>query len=196
MSKNKYSGKSISDIMDMSIDEFLSLSASQLRQATQRLASAANKRLKRIEQSSTLSPAAIEALESGGKFSTKNKNLVELQVEFRRVSNFLQSPSSTVTGAKKLEEEARKSLKDIYGIGIDKEQFRQIVTDYRKLINASPEVAARALKYKVLKETRMELDEPTLTTDDIAQRINEALGRYYMPGGMQYDGVSEYFGFE
>lgn len=192
--KNRFAGKSISDIMEMSIDEFLNLSGTEIRQATQRLASAANKRLKRLSSSNVVSPAQMEAEESGGKFSTAHKNLLQLQVEFRRVSNFLQSKSSTVTGAKQLEAEARKALNDIYGVGIDASEFNAVVRNFRTLLNSSPEIQAKALKYNILKDIRVELDDNNLTTDEIAEKVKNTLMRYYQPGGAQYDGFADYFG--
>ena len=193
--KNRFAGKSISDIMEISIDEFLNLSETELRQATQRLASAANKRLKRLSASNVVSPAQMEAEESGGKFSTAHKNLLQLQVEFRRVSNFLQSQSSTVTGAKQLEAEARKALNDIYGIGIDAKEFNSVVQNFRTLLNSSPEIQAKALKYNIIKDVKVELDNNKLTTDEIAEKVKNTLTRYYQPGGAQYDGFADYFGF-
>ena len=63
----------------MDIDEFAHLSKTELRQAVSKLASAANKRLKRMSQSELVSPAYIEAIDSGGKFSTRGKSELELK---------------------------------------------------------------------------------------------------------------------
>lgn len=194
MSKyNKFSGKSISDIMNMGIDEFLSLSEKELRQATQRLASAANKRIKRLETSKVVSPALIEVNESGGKFSTKNKDELSLQVEFRRITNFLQSKSSTVTGSKFLEKEARDTLQKAYGINININDFRELINNYKKMMEESPDYQSRRLRYKILKEFNVDLANNQMTTKEISDSVVSVLTRYYQPGGAQYDGFSEYF---
>lgn len=194
MSKyNRFSGKSISDIMSMGIDEFLSLSEKELRQATQRLASAANKRIKRLESSKVVSPALIEVNESGGKFSTKNKDELSLQVEFRRITNFLQSQSSTVTGSKNLEKEARRTLQSVYGININLNDFRELINNYKKMMEESPDYQSRRLRYKILKEFNVDLADNQMTTKEISDSVVSVLTRYYQPGGAQYDGFSEYF---
>lgn len=194
MSKyNRFSGKSISDIMNMGIDEFLSLSEKELRQATQRLASAANKRVKRLESSKVVSPALIEVNDSGGKFSTKNKDELSLQVEFRRITNFLQSKSSTVTGSKLLEKEARNTLQNAYGINININDFRELINNYKKMMEESPDYQSRRLRYKILKEFTVDLANNQMTTKEISDSVVSVLTRYYQPGGAQYDGFSEYF---
>ena len=104
----------------MSIDEFSHLSKNELRQAVSRLADTANKRLKRMANTELVSPAQIEAIDSGGKFSTRGKSEIELQIEFRRVSNFLSDKTSTSKGAKEYMEETRNAIKDVFGIDINK----------------------------------------------------------------------------
>ena len=177
----------------MGIDEFLSLSEKELRQATQRLASAANKRIKRLESSKVVSPALIEVNESGGKFSTKNKDELSLQVEFRRITNFLQSQSSTVTGSKNLEKEARRTLQSVYGININLNDFRELINNYKKMMEESPDYQSRRLRYKILKEFNVDLADNQMTTKEISDSVVSVLTRYYQPGGAQYDGFSEYF---
>ena len=74
------------------------MTESTLRQIVTRLASAANKRLKRAEQANLDSPAVKEALESGGKFTAKGKGLEGLKAEFVRLKTFLQYKTSTIKG--------------------------------------------------------------------------------------------------
>ena len=119
---NRFKGKSIKDIMDISIDEFSHLSKTELRQVVSRLADAANKRLKRLSKSDVVSPAYMDALENGSKFSTRGKSEIELQIEFRRVSNFLQDKTSTIKGSCEYMEETRQKLKDAFGIEINKSE--------------------------------------------------------------------------
>lgn len=195
MSK-RFRGYSISDIMGMGIDEFSDLSKSQLREAVSRLASAANKRLKRLQQTGVTSPASLEVSESGGKFGTRGKSEIELQVEFRRVSNFLRNKTSTVTGARQLENETREELANRYGIELNREDYNKLLQGFQDIANESPDYISRALRYKYLREFNIGLADNQMTTTDISDIITSELNRYYSVGGTQYDGVAKYFGFD
>ena len=74
----------------------------QLRQEASRLASLANKRLKRIEeQNLQQSPAYQSWIDSGGaKFGVRGKSMEQIQAEVGRLENFIEQSTSTVTGAK------------------------------------------------------------------------------------------------
>lgn len=97
------SGKSIKDIMSMSMSEFESYSTAEQREITSRLASAANKRLKRLTDSGIVNPATIRLDTSGGKISVKGKSGEELQDEFFRAKKFLKSNFSSKKEWKKFE---------------------------------------------------------------------------------------------
>ncbi len=193
--KNPFAGRSTQDIMSMDIDEFSHLSKSELRQAVSRLASAANKRLKRMSQSELVSLAYIEAIDSGGKFSTRGKSELELQIEFRRVSNFLQDKTSTSKGAREYMEETRQNLKDVFGIDINKSDFSELVKTFGKIINESPDYQSRVLRYKNLKNFKIGLADNQMTTTELSEDVVSILNRYYQPGGSQYEGTANYFGF-
>lgn len=192
---NRFKGKSIKDIMDISIDEFSHLSKTELRQAVSRLADAANKRLKRLEKSDVVSPAYMEAKEADSKFSTSGKSEIELQIEFRRVSNFLQDKTSTIKGSRAYMEEARQNLKDTFGIDINKSDFAELISDYKRIIDESPDFQSRALRYKNLKNFTIKLEDGQLTTMELSDDVVSILNRYYQPGGSQYEGTANYFGF-
>ena len=195
MSK-RFKGYSINDILNMDIEEFSNLSKPQLREVVSRLASAANKRLARVSKDDIVSPAQIEAVESGGKFSTKGKSEIELQVEFRRVANFLQDKTSTVTGARQLEDEVRTELKRRYGIGIDRNNFRDMLKTFKSLYEESPSTQARKLRYGKLKDFDIEIDNTSIDLQQLSDMVASVLNRYYVAGGSQYEGVAKYFGFE
>ena len=182
--------------MSMPFDKFTALNISELRQAVSRLASTANKRLQRLSKNDLISPAQIEAKESGGKFSTRGKSELELQVEFRRVSNFLAQRTSTVTGARLLEEQTRQDIKALYGIDITKKDYYELLRGYSQILNESPEYQSRALRYKYLKNFNIDLANNQMTTTDISNAITSVLTRYYSAGGTQYDGTANYFGFD
>ena len=67
----------IKDILSMGLNEFNKLKESQLRSLTNKLVSAANKRVRRFEAAGVKSPA-LSKVEQEGIFSTRNKSFNEL----------------------------------------------------------------------------------------------------------------------
>lgn len=181
--------------MNISIDEFSHLSKTELRQVVSRLADAANKRLKRMSKSELVSPAYLEAMDNEGKFSTRGKSEIELQIEFRRVSNFLKDKTSTSKGAREYMEETRQAIKDVFGIDINKSDFAELIRGYSHIINESPDFQSRALRYKSLKNFNIGLANNQMTTSELSDDVVSILNRYYQPGGSQYEGTADYFGF-
>ena len=105
MAKNPFKGKSIGDISSMSIEELNAMDRPTLAKAVSRLASAANKRLKRFEGSELESPATKSVEKSGGKFGTRGKTLNQLRSEFIRAKNFLGNKTSTIKGYKQFKKD-------------------------------------------------------------------------------------------
>lgn len=103
----------------MTINDIMRLKPSQiptdrdeLAKITSQLASAANKRLRRLEAADlTNTPAYSYTRKSGGDFSVKGKDLAALQLEFQRAKGFLspQRKTSTVRGARKVEKDVSKA---------------------------------------------------------------------------------------
>ena len=106
-------GLKITDIMDLSWEKLNSLSESEFRQLTNRLTSASNKRLRRLEKTTRgkSSFAYQFASERGRKFSTRGKSLNQLRTEFKASKQFLSMKTSTVKGWKKY----RKSMEERTG---------------------------------------------------------------------------------
>lgn len=182
----------------MDLSDFMSLDKSQLRQAVSRLASAGNKRLKRLEQSNVSSISAMEVHESGGKFSTKGKSLDALRAEFMRVKTFLKSDTSTVSGAKKAEKAALKSFNDIYDVDLSVDEYRQILDIYYQTYNSDNEFQSQKMRYSVLYKT-FGIDPNSGDTDKvkvIITRLQDILQRNLSPGGMSYDGFASFFELE
>lgn len=111
-------GLSIDDIMNKDWNDLAKLNLTDLKALTQRLVSASNKRLKRLESSNVgdYSGALQRRKKSGGRFSTKGKNINELRSEFRKAKTFLKSKTSTITGTRKV---INTMSKKITGSGLD-----------------------------------------------------------------------------
>jgi len=130
----------IDQILNMDIHEFSKLSKSELRTATQKLADAANKRIKRAEAAgiSDLSPAMKAIEKSGGRISTKGKSMHGLQKEFQRAKKFLESKTSTITGYKQQQKEFTERISGGEGQSMTAEQTKKFWESYNKYMEGHP----------------------------------------------------------
>lgn len=115
----------ISDI-NYTIKQLQSLSRRDISKIVSKLASAANKRLKRIELAGLedYSSAYRYVKSSGGKFSVKGKSKEELLLEYKRVKGYLSSQrtTSTVAGTRKSKEENERKVANRLGITFKNEK--------------------------------------------------------------------------
>lgn len=193
---NYFKGRGIQSIMNMDISEFMELTRPQLRQAVARLGDAANKRIKRLQASGLPSPAMHEILESGGKISTKGKSMNQLRAEFMRAAGFLKEQTSTITGAKKAFEDTYHIM-NLKGIYIDKDNLQKLFNMYLEIRDKNPDIVARTLKYKLLRNVEIEVDtEDNASIETLTKRIVNTLNDVYNPGGTQYEGTAQFFEFE
>ena len=189
------SGMSIQDIMNMDINTFNKLSTSDLRKVVGRLVSAGNKRLRSFEKVGESSPSTRYVEKSGGKFSTKGKDLNALRAEYTRAKTYLQSKTSTRRGWKKVKKETISGLKK-YGVEMDESQFDDVWQAYENLKELSPEVANRGLKYGVLKDIADMTLDTDKTADEIATALHDNLSEIYEEQAElndEFTGVSGFF---
>lgn len=92
---------SINELLNLSSKDVAKMSRAELAKVVSQLASAANKRLRRLENTpmGTESRPYKTAMQVGN-FSVARKNQGQLQNEFKRVSVFLKAKTSTVSGWK------------------------------------------------------------------------------------------------
>lgn len=115
----------ISDI-NYTTRQLLSMTRSEMAKVVSKLASTANKRLKRIEKAGLkeYSSAYRYIQSSGGKFSVKGKSKEELILEYKRVKGYL-SPerrTSTLAGTRKVKEENEQKVADRLGVTFKNEK--------------------------------------------------------------------------
>lgn len=171
------SGKSITDISNISIQEFNRLTESDLRKAVSRLASAANKRIKTFERKGATSPAVEYISRSGGKFSTKGKTANELRAEFTRARDFLRAKTSTVKGVEKVKKTTIDALKRS-GVNISPEQFDDFFKAYERLKETNPEIANKNFKYNAMRDLS-QMMQNDVDVDDLITRMQEQLREGY-----------------
>ena len=100
----------VKEILNLSDVQINKMSRKELAQVTSILASAANKRIARIERAGVTSPAVANVKAHDGKFSVKGKNTNQLRGEFARARNFMSNVTSTVKGAKSSARQIEKNL--------------------------------------------------------------------------------------
>lgn len=198
MARNKksiVSGMSTNDILNMDINNFNSLNASDLRKVVGRLVSTGNKRLRSFEKAGESSPATRYIENSGGVFTTRGKDLNALRAEYSRARNFLQSKTGSRRGWKQVKKQTISGLKK-QGIKMSEKQFESVWKAYEELKELSPEVANRSLKYGVLKDIVDMVDDETKSAEEIATTLHDNLSKIYeeqAATAYDSDGVSEFF---
>lgn len=188
------SGLSIQDILNIDSREFNKLNLSDLRQLTGRLVSAGNKRLRTFEKAGESSPAVRYVYKSGGKFSTRGKDLNALRAEFVRAKGFLQSATGTRKGWKRVKRETIKGLAK-HGVKVSERQFDSIWKIYEKLKEIDPSVANRGMKYTILRVVTDYMTDERTTVDEIIERMRNQLTNIYEEQAARDEntGVSSFF---
>lgn len=105
--------KSVEILLNMELKDLQKMSRADLARNVSKLASAANKRIVRLEKAGVFSPSVEYAKKHGGKFSVAGKTKQQLLIEYNRVSDFLTSKTSTVRGAKKWEKDVSRGVREI-----------------------------------------------------------------------------------
>lgn len=116
---------------------FETMKRNELAKQLQPTIDAANKRLKRLQEMKTLSPALNSVMESGGKFTIKGKSRNEVLKEASRAIAFINMKTSTVSGAKQFEKGFSAKLSN-KSKDITNEQRKLLFDSFRKLQQISP----------------------------------------------------------
>lgn len=188
------SGMSVQDILNMDIETFNKLNKTDLQKVVGRLVSAGNKRLRSFERAGESSPATRHVQKSGGKFSTKGKDLNALRAEYTRAKNFMQSKTGTRKGWKQVKKETIQGLKK-QGVNMTESQFDDVWKAYEELKELSPEIANRGMKYAVLKDVADMVTDTDKSADEIAVAMHDNLSHIYEEQAGLSDGIDGVSGF-
>lgn len=180
-------------LLEISIKDFNKMTEPELRRTVRSLNRIANQRLRRANAAGVKTPATEGARRSGGVFTTRNKNLNELRAEFRRVSNFLTSKTSTIKGFKQVKKETVQSLKE-RGVDIDAETLDETLSVYEELKEKNPWIQSRGFKYTVFQEIDdvdddIDIEEKILMMQEMLDDIYERS----LDDDEFDNGVSDYF---
>ena len=179
-SRSFVKGKTIKQLLDLDYDAWNALDTKRLRQVVSRLSDAANKRIKRLHYKT---PASAYAKRSGGKFTTKGKNLQQLRSEYARLKGFLSDPTSTNKGFEKWKAEIIAQVKRVTNITIKQNDFDRFWDIYQKLYDEYPHALKdRKVKYETWRQLNEAVREPDAnwTSDDeiVLDMINSLFEQY------------------
>lgn len=130
--------KSSKEILDISIEEFQGLSRKELGKYVTQLSSAANKRIRRLEESDIMTPALDIAQQSGGNFTGKGKDINELRAEFMRIKKFMESKTSSKRGYTRYKNEFFKRVQA--SKKVQSEFTNDDLRDFWRLYNEFPTI--------------------------------------------------------
>lgn len=164
------------------------------RREVSRLASLANKRVKRLEKNKlTDTPAYQGYLRSGGgKFSVRGKSYNEVQAEKARIRAFINANTSTVRGAHKV----LKDMADNTGIKYKTlKELKKKSDVFFKLASkieqnlSTIDGLATALGYQKIweqinvyvQENKIDLENAEDNIDELVERISNAIKEYETP---------------
>ena len=196
-SRERITGLSIDDILKMPMSKLEQYTPKQQREIISKVASAANKRLKRLEDKGVTTQATLKLKTSGGKISIKGKTGDELQAEFFRARNFLKSKSSTVKGWKEtkrriLEGLEKKHIKIQKGMKKD-ETVSNAFAVYDALSEYDNTLITSLDRY-ALTERIAEIIEDEPDFDIVFKRAQEEIERMYLENQREFDkyNISDY----
>ncbi len=129
--------KKIDDIFGLDDVDIGGLTAAELKKIVQKAGKFINQRYNRTKKSLGETAATRGLENSGGKISTRGKNLNALRREFYRARNYYTAKTGTVTGAKSVQRafEKRLGLKHL-----TPEQTAKFWSLYNKLTELHPEI--------------------------------------------------------
>lgn len=101
----------LDEILNMSQRDLMKMTDKEIRKVISSQRSIARKRLERLEAKEEYTPSLSDLMRSGGIPTVKGMDKISLINEYKRYRKFLGAVTSTVTGAKKVRQNAVENLK-------------------------------------------------------------------------------------
>ena len=180
--KVKISKNTIKSLLNIDEKTFNNFSEKELKKQVLKLASAANKRIKRLNQSNYITPALDKVNRSGGRFFVQGKNLSDLKLEFQRVSEFLKNKTSTVKGWKKVLKGTNEYLKKMFpnqNLNFTEKGLENFVRLYERLKELDPRTAQRKFQYITRRMIYDEIGDEDINIDEIAEELAVKIREIY-----------------
>lgn len=166
----------VDQILQITSDVIGTMNKAEIKAITQVMASAMNKRIKRVENSGIYSPAVDAVMKSGGKFSTAGKTRNQLISELTRARNFANAKTSTVKGAKKVRSEEKERLG---GREFSENERVALYEAFRKLKEMNPAFVTMYGSDRVLREMALIRETTGASWDDIINNLEYLISAKY-----------------
>lgn len=176
----------------------------EYRKEASRLASLANKRVKRLEANDLKdAPAYRGYIESGGKFSVKGKTYNQLQVEVARMRTFINANTSTIKGVNNYLKEIADNtkikytnLKDLRAKASKFFELSSRVQQYlRDLDNMASSIGYQKIWEAInvyVADARVDLAGAELDIDQVVEKIGRAISDEVTGINVPTDGLKVY----
>lgn len=164
-----------------------------MRNEANRLASMANKRVRRLEKNNlTDAPAYQQYIASGGKFSVRGKDYNQLQQEISRLHSFLNSQTSTVRGYNNVLKEMANNTgikyKNLADLKEKASNFFELQSKVEQYLRTVDDMAS-AIGYQKIWETinvyvrdnKINLGSDKLNIEQMTEKLTEALKAHDEP---------------
>lgn len=164
-----------------------------LKKEANRLASMANKRVRRLEQNNlTDAPAYQQYISSGGKFSVRGKDYNQLQQEISRLQAFISSKTSTVRGYNNVLKEMANNTgikyKNLSDLKEKSKTFFELHTKVEQYLRQVEDMAS-AIGYQKIWETinvyvsnnKIDLGSSKLDIEQMTQQLADAIKAHDEP---------------
>lgn len=163
-------------VLNTDVQKLEKMKRAELSHEVSIVASAANKRIKRLEAKDYNTPALRYTMEHGGKFSVKGKSKTELLNELKRAKGFMSAKTSSVSGAKKSIKtfnEAQKKLNPEFKGELTKEEVDKYWEAIDRIRKSNPvQFNTQCLQYTAQIEKYIESGR---TPAQAASYINRAM---------------------
>ena len=191
-----FKGKTTKEIGESSIADVNSWDRRTAARAVRRLADTANKRIRQFEKAGIESPAYLNVMKSGGKFSTKGKDVNQLRSEFIRARNFLNMKTSTKKGYEKVKKDFfdRVSATTAQQISLSDETLNKFWRVYDKTeSDISPFVKGSERGQKIVFDVFIK--DTDLTEEELIKKVLKKFDIYYeeQQQEQQYFDASDFF---
>ena len=158
-------GLTASELQNISAEAFSKLTNVQLKGALRTMQKATSQRKRRLEKSGFFSDA-LQGFESRGGIKTNLKTRVAMQAELKRAIQFMNAKTSTITGAKTSEMQAREA------IGLPPSASTETVKNTWDMFHRLQEEYPSFLSNEVMNKVRY-------------RNVQDAIGKAYQHGATQ-----------